>query len=224
VGPVHELLDILERHRHAFRPGGRLDQAASALFEEAGVFEAVRASVKSATAGAQRVANLEALVASIGRYCDREKRPTLPAYLARVALDGREEDDDGGQGKVTLLTLHAAKGLEFPVVFLAGLEEGLLPHEGMQGMPPDLPEERRLAYVGITRAKRRLYLSRALARQRRGKLGERIPSRFLEDLPEHTFVTVDTAVPTGPLTGDDLEAGKAFLAQIKASLGAGADE
>jgi len=91
------------------------------------------------------------------------------------------------------MTLHAAKGLEFPVVFLVGVEEDTLPCAGIRGEPRDLDEERRLAYVGITRARERLYLTRAAARTRRGKVQPRTPSRFLGDLPAEAHEVVDPA-------------------------------
>ena len=84
---------------------------------------------------------------------------------------------------VTLMTLHTAKGLEFPVVFLTGLEEGIFPHQRSLSEPKELEEERRLAYVGITRARTRLYLSRASSRSAWGQHQANIPSRFLDELP-----------------------------------------
>jgi DNA helicase II / ATP-dependent DNA helicase PcrA len=98
------------------------------------------------------------------------------------------------------MTLHAAKGLEFQVVFLVGLEEGLLPHSGMQGEAPNLDEERRLAYVGFTRARDELILTRAAVRVRRGREVVRTPSRFLENLPADAVETLDLTVPSAPPT------------------------
>ena len=126
----------------------------------------------------------------------RRRRASLATYLARLALDSR--DDEPGEDKgVALMTLHAAKGLEFPVVFLVGCEEGLFPCAAMKGEARDMEEERRLAYVGITRARERLILSRAATRNRRGKLEARTPSRFLEDLPPGSSVVADPAATAG---------------------------
>jgi DNA helicase-2/ATP-dependent DNA helicase PcrA len=94
-------------------------------------------------------------------------------------------DPDGNGGVVTLMTLHAAKGLEYPVVFLTGLEDGVFPHLRTLGDQAELQEERRLAYVGITRARQRLYVSRATMRMAWGQTTYNPPSRFLEELPEH---------------------------------------
>jgi DNA helicase-2/ATP-dependent DNA helicase PcrA len=114
---------------------------------------------------------------------------SLAAFLERVALVADADqipDDDGGaaDGVVTLMTLHTAKGLEFPVVFLTGWEDGLFPHLRALGDPTELAEERRLAYVGLTRARHRLYLSRAITRSAWGQPMTNPASRFLADVPE----------------------------------------
>jgi DNA helicase-2/ATP-dependent DNA helicase PcrA len=109
---------------------------------------------------------------------------SLPAFLERVALvaDADSIPDDGA-GVVTLMTLHTAKGLEFPVVFCTGWEDGVFPHLRALGDPKELAEERRLAYVGITRARERLYLSRAIVRSAFGAPSTNPPSRFLDEVP-----------------------------------------
>ena len=112
---------------------------------------------------------------------------SLAAFLERVALVADADqipDDDGSSGVVTLMTLHTAKGLEFPVVFLTGWEDGLFPHLRALGDPAELAEERRLAYVGLTRARYRLYLSHAITRSAWGSPMTNPASRFLSDVPE----------------------------------------
>ncbi len=112
---------------------------------------------------------------------------SLAAFLERVALVADADqipDDDGSGGVVTLMTLHTAKGLEFPVVFLTGWEDGLFPHLRALGDPAELAEERRLAYVGLTRAQHRLFLSRAITRSAWGSPMSNPASRFLADVPE----------------------------------------
>lgn len=113
---------------------------------------------------------------------------SLAVFLERVALvadaDELPEDDGSAGGVVTLMTLHTAKGLEFPVVFLTGWEDGLFPHGRALNDPAELAEERRLAYVGLTRAKQRLYLSRAITRATWGQPVSYPPSRFLADVPQ----------------------------------------
>ena len=137
---------------------------------------------------------------SLDQAQERAAEVTLAAWLGRLALDGRHEEQSPGEGgRCVLMTLHAVKGLEFPIVFLVGLEEGLLPHGGMQGQPPDLEEERRLCYVGITRAREKLMITRAAGRQRRGANTLRTPSRFLAALPEAHLRRLDLAAPAKPM-------------------------
>lgn len=138
--------------------------------------------------------NLQELVSVAREYTERieslgadDERATLAGFLEQVALvadaDAIPSDDPDHQGVVTLMTLHTAKGLEFPVVFLTGLEDGVFPHLRSLGDTRELEEERRLAYVGITRARQRLYLSRAVTRSAWGAPAYNPPSRFLEELP-----------------------------------------
>jgi DNA helicase II / ATP-dependent DNA helicase PcrA len=109
---------------------------------------------------------------------------SLAAFLERVALVADADSiPDNDEGMVTLMTLHTAKGLEFPVVFLTGLEDGVFPHMRAMSEPAELAEERRLAYVGITRARERLYLSRALMRSAFGQPNANPASRFLDEVP-----------------------------------------
>ncbi|GAA3572118.1 DNA helicase PcrA [Microlunatus spumicola] len=115
-----------------------------------------------------------------------EPDPSLGAFLERVALVADSDQipsDHGGQGVVTLMTLHTAKGLEFDQVFLTGLEEGVFPHQRALQDPDELAEERRLAYVGITRARKRLHVSRAITRAAWGSPQHNPPSRFLDEIP-----------------------------------------
>ncbi|MBA7666650.1 ATP-dependent DNA helicase PcrA [subsurface metagenome] len=109
----------------------------------------------------------------------------LTAFLEGVTLVSDVDGLDESVGGVTLITLHQAKGLEFPVVFIVGMEEGILPHFKSFDDPAQMEEERRLCYVGITRAKQRVYLVRAFRRSLRGSSTVNKPSRFLEDIPQH---------------------------------------
>jgi DNA helicase-2/ATP-dependent DNA helicase PcrA len=115
-------------------------------------------------------------------------KPTLAGFLEQVSLvadaDELPTDDPEHTGVVTLMTLHTAKGLEFPVVFLTGLEDGVFPHQRAMTEPKELEEERRLAYVGITRARQRLYLSRAVTRSAWGQPQYNLASRFLDEMPK----------------------------------------
>jgi DNA helicase-2/ATP-dependent DNA helicase PcrA len=135
--------------------------------------------------------NIESLIRSMETW---EKDPdnfdpTLYAYLNRVSLITRDDDDDAGKGKVNLMTIHASKGLEFPVVFIAGAEKGIIPHqrsmeEGDAG-PGALEEERRLFYVAITRAREKLFITSCLRRRRLQNDTDCEPSPFLAEIPPH---------------------------------------
>jgi DNA helicase-2/ATP-dependent DNA helicase PcrA len=138
-----------------------------------------------------RLENLHELVAVAREYeeraVDEGEEPSLGGFLEQVSLvadsDQIPDGEDHG-GVVTLMTLHTAKGLEFPVVFLTGLEEGVFPHSRSMGDPKEIEEERRLAYVGLTRARARLYLLRASARSAWGSPIYNPPSRFIGEIPD----------------------------------------
>jgi DNA helicase-2/ATP-dependent DNA helicase PcrA len=146
-----------------------------------------------------RLENLEELVAaSEERIADEpaaEAGPaTLEAFLDSIALVADTDEIDAEAGGVTLMTLHSAKGLEFPVVFLTGLEEGVFPHARSLLEPEELEEERRLCYVGITRAREQLMLSYALHRRIQG-YGVAEPSRFLLEVPEEQLQLLNARRP-----------------------------
>jgi DNA helicase-2/ATP-dependent DNA helicase PcrA len=138
--------------------------------------------------GEDRWANLLELRQVTTRYDDLSPDDALDRLLEETALVADQDAYEGEADAVTLITLHAAKGLEFPVVFIAGLEEGLFPHNRALDDDKELEEERRLAYVGITRAKRRLYLSHAWRRATWGGGGMSVPSRFLLEIPADLMV------------------------------------
>ena len=134
--------------------------------------------------GQSRVENLEELViACRGFEPGDEDQPALPQFLDQAALDAGDRQADVGEDAVQLMTLHSAKGLEFPLVILAGMEENLFPHRMSVEEPGRLEEERRLAYVGITRAMQKLYLTFAESRQQYGTENYNSVSRFVRDIP-----------------------------------------
>ncbi|MGW4199417.1 DNA helicase PcrA [Streptomyces sp. NPDC004726] len=139
---------------------------------------------------------------------EEEGAGTLAEFLEQVALvadsDQIPDEDEEGSGVITLMTLHTAKGLEFPVVFLTGMEDGVFPHMRALGQTKELEEERRLAYVGITRARERLYLTRSTMRSAWGQPAYNPPSRFLEEIPGRHLDwkrTGPMAAPAGPTAG-----------------------
>ena len=135
-----------------------------------------------------RLDNLRELVTVAHEFAETNPTGTLADFLEQVALvadaDEIPDADAERDGVVTLMTLHTAKGLEFPVVFLTGLEDGVFPHLRAMNEPAELEEERRLAYVGITRAQRRLYLTRSMQRNTWGAPSYNPPSRFIEEVPD----------------------------------------
>ncbi|MFC9847372.1 DNA helicase PcrA [Streptomyces sp. NPDC060223] len=138
-----------------------------------------------------RIENLQELAAVALEFeqetGEGETPAGLSAFLERVALVADSDqipDEEDGNGVITLMTLHTAKGLEFPVVFLTGMEDGVFPHMRALGQVKELEEERRLAYVGITRARERLYLTRSSLRSAWGQPSYNPPSRFLEEIPD----------------------------------------
>ena len=146
---------------------------------------------KTEREGADRIENLAELVNAAAAFTDEERQTEsgetvdpLTAFLTHAALEAGEHQAGEGQDALQLMTVHSAKGLEFDAVFLTGLEEGLFPHEQSAAERDGLEEERRLAYVAITRARKRLYLSHAQTRMLHGQTRYNIPSRFLEEIPE----------------------------------------
>jgi DNA helicase II / ATP-dependent DNA helicase PcrA len=177
------------------------EEVLESVLQRSGYLTELEESLDPQDAG--RVENLQELVSVAREYTERVEStaaaaeddeegaqaplPTLAGFLEQVSLvadaDEIPEDDPDHQGVVTLMTLHTAKGLEFPVVFLTGLEDGVFPHLRALGDKRELEEERRLAYVGITRARQRLYISRAVTRSAWGQPQYNPASRFLEELP-----------------------------------------
>lgn len=139
-----------------------------------------------------RIENLKEFL-SVTQAFERESEDkSLEAFLGTIALLTDADSQEGGDNRVRMMTLHAAKGLEFPVVFLVGLEEGLFPHSRaiFSIDPAELEEERRLCYVGITRAQNKLYLTRANRRMVYGRTDYNEPSRFLDEIPEALIVNL----------------------------------
>jgi DNA helicase-2/ATP-dependent DNA helicase PcrA len=131
-----------------------------------------------------RIENLMELVSAAREYESRELEPTLAGFVDRLSLLSDVDKEQGGRdARVLMMTLHSAKGLEFPVVVLAGLEEGLFPHSRSREDEAELEEERRLCYVGITRARKRLILTSAARRRVFGEYQSTEPSRFIEEIP-----------------------------------------
>jgi len=131
----------------------------------------------------EREENLGELVTSAARYDERTPDGSLQGFLEEVALVSQIDEYRDGDDRITLMTVHAAKGLEFPVVFVSGMEEGLFPHHNSMESESGVQEERRLFYVAVTRAKKELFITHAGSRMRFGMITPALPSRFLREMP-----------------------------------------
>ena len=170
-----------------------VEELIDAVMERTGYDEHLKAEGEQ---GLERMENVRELRTTAREFQPMDPGERLATFLESVALVSDVDTlDEGGDG-ITLITLHQAKGLEFPVVFIVGLEEGLLPHSRSMDDPDELEEERRLFYVGMTRAKERLYLTRAFRRGYWGSTSATRPSRFLGDVPQSLITSMTMAGET----------------------------
>ncbi|MDP9407338.1 MAG: DNA helicase PcrA [Actinomycetota bacterium] len=182
---VREFVDLMADLRSLVADGSGPAQVLEAVLEQTGYLAELTAD--ASIEAESRVDNLQELVSVAREFEERTPGGTAADFLEQVSLvadaDSIPDADGEGGGVVTLMTLHSAKGLEFPVVFLTGMEDGVFPHLRSLGDAREMEEERRLAYVGITRARQRLYVTRALTRSAWGQPAWNPPSRFLEEIP-----------------------------------------
>jgi DNA helicase-2/ATP-dependent DNA helicase PcrA len=173
------LADLLQELTEA---SGRLTLAEllKRLLDDTGYLEMLQDGTEE---GKERADNVAELFTAVGRFGSQVASEALPVFLEEVSLATDVDQTDWGTDAATLMTLHAAKGLEFHTVFIVGMEEGICPHARSMESPDDMEEERRLCYVGMTRARRRLYLVRAFRRTLYGNSEVRPPSPFLADIP-----------------------------------------
>jgi len=182
TGSIRQLAELLNEISATIETEP-VDNLLKNVLNRSGYLEALRASRDPQDEA--RVENLEELVSVAKEFQRNNPEGRLPDFLNEVALVAAADDLDDESGTVSLMTLHTAKGLEYPIVFLAGLEEGLLPHRMSFTVAGGMAEERRLFYVGITRAKQKLYLSLALSRSLYGESEASTPSRYLQEIPTH---------------------------------------
>lgn len=180
--------ELLKRYRDRLKQTPRdLASIMQELIKEIDYESDIKKQYKTSEQQQSRMVVLEQFIESIKEYCQRSNDPTPIGFLEETALGDRndlnEKEDQLAQDAVKLMTLHSAKGLEFPRVYLVGMEEGLLPHKrSVEGNDSEIAEERRVAYVGITRAQDYLTLSRATTRTKWGKKQPTLPSRFLFEM------------------------------------------
>ena len=184
-----QFVELIQRYQKRFKQPLRLQETLLEMFTELKLADEIYRQEKDPQIAQRRVANQDELLNSMATYLERTPHPDLAGFLDRVSLydDAPQKNDKESKlalDAVTLMSLHSSKGLEFPVVFLTGLEEGFLPHKKSIYETFDIDEERRLCYVGITRARHQLFLSGAQQRRKYGKLEQREPSRFLSEIPE----------------------------------------
>jgi ATP-dependent DNA helicase UvrD/PcrA len=185
---LSEFVGLIDRLAVTVTAPGPLGERVAAVVDGSGLREALR---REGTAEAEsRLENLDELVVAAEEFAARSEGDDLGAFLDSVALISDVDELEEPRPAVTLMTLHSAKGLEFPAVFLTGLEEGVFPHGRALDDEEGVEEERRLAYVGLTRAKVRLFLSYAAERRLGGYAGQREPSRFLLEMPPEAVVPV----------------------------------
>ena len=168
-------------------------QMVEALLDRSGYLENLKQ--ENTIESQSRLENVRELITAAAEYEEREAEPTLVGFLEMITLVADIDNMDDKSDIVTLMTLHSAKGLEFPIVFMVGMEEGLLPHQRSFASEAELEEERRLCYVGITRAKESIYLTHARSRRLFGQTDYRMPSRFIEEIPEELLKREDAYQP-----------------------------
>ncbi|GAB4282867.1 MAG: DNA helicase PcrA [Candidatus Rifleibacteriota bacterium] len=183
------MLDLLEASEHL-----RVSQLCKKIIDDIDYLEYMQND--DPDTAAERENNVQALVSDIKYQEEDNPDLTLSEYLATAALHSDQDDIHEELQKVHLLTLHNAKGLEFPVVFLMGMEEGIFPHHSSKESPEELEEERRLAYVGMTRAKELLILSASRRRMMFGSWIENPVSRFVTEVPTHLFSSASSVKPS----------------------------
>lgn len=162
-------------------PSTSVTEGLTLLLNKSGYFDALRASKDPQDEA--RLENLDELVAVTREFARNNPEGTIIDFLTEVTLVADADDLDDASGSVSLMTLHTAKGLEYDAVFLTGVEEDLLPHRISANEPGGPQEERRLFYVGITRARKRLHVSLAMTRAQFGEVTVAMPSRFLQEIP-----------------------------------------
>jgi len=192
---VGDFVAVLDELRSGMQDGRTPSQLVEDGWSLSGLMRELEAD--DSIEGQGRVENVRELRSVAEEYAERDPDGGLPEFLESIALVSDADQVESGSQAVTLMTLHTAKGLEYPVVFVVGLEENVFPHIRSIGEPRDLEEERRLAYVGITRARERLYLTNAWSRSLFGSTSYNLPSRFLKEVPDELVTAASARRPRG---------------------------
>ncbi len=207
-----------------FARGGDLAEKGKQLFEKLGIQAEIFRTIDDPKAARRKVENVEQVINSMAAYEERVPEATLGGFMEKVSLMDEDrfsskDKKDHGKDAVTLMSLHSSKGLEFPFVFLVGMEDEILPHKRAIYEDFTVDEERRLCYVGITRARQQLVMTRTMFRKKYGKLQERIPSRFLEELPPGVMNIQQSGVVKEVTPEEAEKSAEDFFAKMKAMMG-----
>lgn len=225
LGAISDFVELLKRYRHSFARPQTMVETLRQLVAELKLEAELYRQETDPQKARRRIENQAEVINAMGAYLERDPEPSLAGFLERVSL---LDDDQAGrhdkekklaQNAVTLMSLHSSKGLEFPVVFLVGMEEESLPHKKSIYETFDIDEERRLCYVGMTRARVQLVLLGARKRRRYGSLAQRDPSRFLTEIPADALLRLSSEVPRETSEAEKEQLANSFFAGINNLLG-----
>ncbi len=195
---IKEFLRIIDIYREKFESGRRVSDLITDFIADIKYEKEVTRISEDRKEIESRMENIREMIEDIHYFENQSDGDrSLKQYLASITLSGKDEDDKDKtkQDTLTLITLHSCKGLEFPIVFMTGMEEGIIPHSrSLEENSGDISEERRLCYVGITRAREQLYLTYCLGRTKYGEVSPSYPSRFLKEIPESLLANADDII------------------------------
>ncbi|MEO0812464.1 MAG: 3'-5' exonuclease, partial [Myxococcota bacterium] len=228
-GAVGQFVALMNEHAPALREAtpSSIGDAVESFLEVLELRDHILAADDAPKISARRLENLDQVIHSVRRFSEYTdaQDSLLDEFLRTTALvrDQEEDEAEAAKGKVTLMTLHSAKGLEFPYVFLVGMEEDILPHKRTIEEGQDLGEERRLCYVGITRARQKLWMTYAALRVKYGKPEPRTPSRFLDEIPDGEWIRRTSRAEAEHDEGDEDAAADEFFRRMRETLGVDAE-
>jgi DNA helicase-2/ATP-dependent DNA helicase PcrA len=179
-----EILNLIHKYQY-LKDEINLSETVRGIIDEMGILRTLR--LENTIEAEERINNIEELISAVAEYSDTADEPSLENFLQQISLVADIDEVDNQKNAVTLMTIHSAKGLEFPIVFITGLEEGLFPVSGSMMSEEEMEEERRLFYVAITRAQQKLYMLFANQRYKFGVQSYQMKSRFLREISEEVL-------------------------------------
>ena len=214
--------EFIQAEVRLFKQGGPQAPKVRDLFKRLKLDEELLKTTEDRLQAKRKMENIEQIVNGLAAYEERSEAPTLAGFLERVALldedRSRDKKKDTPNDAITLMSLHSSKGLEFPYVFLVGMEEEVLPHKRSIYEDCSIDEERRLCYVGITRARQHLTLTRCARRKRYGVAEEREPSRFLAEIPPELLNAEDLSAPLILAPDEQQQVAESTFARLRALM------